>query len=307
MSCKIGMRQGIHAGLDMYVHRSITGTGICEDWLTCQTNAPVDACPERLMHKFLLVGLAAAITLGAADPRIGSWTLVSAESSLDPPNKLSVIPQHDGVHAVSSGDTRLDFTAKWDGHGAAVQGNPAFNQIELRRIGKTQAEVKEKKDAAVVAVVRYKLSADGNEMTGTTTEKGHADRITVWTRTGGAKAADNPFAGEWLQDMSKTRLRQGLVVKIEADGSDGVRFSGEFSYTARFDGKEFDLRNSTNDTVTLALVDAHTVDAIYKRDDKITQKDRWVVSADGQQMTVTTTGVLETGQQVKESLVFRHS
>jgi hypothetical protein len=57
--------------------------------------------------------------------------------------------------------------------------------------------------------------------------------------------------------------------------------------------------------VSLALVDAHTVDAIYRRDDKVAQKDRWVVSADGQQMTLTTTGTLETGQQVKENLVFR--
>jgi hypothetical protein len=185
------------------------------------------------------------------------------------------------------------------------KGNPAFNQIELRRIGKTQAEVKEKKDGAVVAIVRYKLSADGNELTGTTSEKGHADRITVWTRSGGTKAADNLFAGEWTQDLSKTRLRQGLALKIEADGNEGVRFSGEFSYSARFDGKEYDLRNSVNDTVTLELVDAHTVDSIYRRDDKIAQKDRWVVSADGQQMTVTTTGVLETGQQVRENMVFR--
>jgi hypothetical protein len=56
--------------------------------------------------------------------------------------------------------------------------------------------------------------------------------------------------------------------------------------------------------VTLALVDAHTVDSIYRRDDKIPQKDRWVVSADGQQMTLTTTGTLESGQQVRETLVF---
>jgi hypothetical protein len=264
-----------------------------------------------LMHKLALLGLcaiiqlAAAVQLGAADPRIGSWTLISAQSSLDPPNKLSIVSLHDGVHAVISGDTHLDFTAKWDGHGASVQGNPAFNQIELRRVGKTQAEVKEKKDSAVVAIVRYKLSADGNELTGTTSETGHADRITVWTRTGGTKVADNLFAGEWTQDLSKTRLRQGMALKIEADGKDGVRFSGDYSYSARFDGKEYDLRNSVNDTVTLELVDAHTVDAIYRRDDKITQKDRWVVSADGQQMTVTTTGVLETGQQVGETIVFR--
>ena len=105
--------------------------------------------------------------------------------------------------------------------------------------------------------------------------------------------------------MSKTRLAQGLALKIEADGNDGVRFAGDFSYTARFDGKEYDLRNSVNDTIALQLVDSHTVDAIYRRDNKVTQKDRYVVSPDGQQMTVTTTGMLETGQQVKESLVFR--
>jgi hypothetical protein len=257
------------------------------------------------MHKLVLLGLIAALQLGAADPRIGSWTLISAQSSLDPPNKLSIVSLHDGVHFVSSGDTHVDFTAKWDGHGAPVQGNPAFDQIEVRRISKTQAEVKEKKDGAVVAIVRYKLSADGSELTGTTSEKGHADQIAVWTRTGGTRVADNLFAGEWTQDLSKTRLRQGMALKIEADGKDGVRFSGDYGYSARFDGKEYDLRNSVNDTVTLELVDAHTVDAIYRRDDKITQKDRWVVSADGQEMTVTTTGVMETGQQVRETIVFR--
>jgi hypothetical protein len=257
------------------------------------------------MHKLAFLWLLAVLPLCAADPRIGSWTLVSAQSALDPPNKLSITSLHDGVHVVTSGDTHVDFTAKWDGHEASVQGNPAFNDIELRRINKSQAEVKEKKDGAVVALVHYKLSIDGNEMTGTTSAKGRADRIAVWTRSGGTKVADNLFAGEWTQDMSKTLLRQGLALRIEADGQDGVRFSGDFSYSARFDGKEYDLRNSVNDTVTLELVDAHTVDSVYRRDDKISRRDRWVVSPDGQQMTVTTTGVLETGQKLKENLVFR--
>jgi hypothetical protein len=186
-----------------------------------------------------------------------------------------------------------------------VEGNAAFNRLELRRVNKHEAEVKEKKDAAVVAIVHYKISTDGNELTGTTSEKGRPDQITVWTRTGGAKVADDLFAAEWTQDLTKTRMRQGLALKIEPDGTEGVRFSGDFSYTARFDGKEYDLRNSVNDTVTLQLIDAHTVDAIYRRDDKISQKDRWVVSADGQQMTVAITGTLESGQQVRESLVFR--
>lgn len=152
-----------------------------------------------------------------------------------------------------SGDTHVDFTAKLDGHEASVQGNPAFNQIELRRIDKHQVEVKEKKDGAVVVTIRDKLSRDANELTNTTSQNGHADRITVWTRIGGKKAANDLFAGEWTLDQNKTRLRQGMALKIEADGKDGVRFSGDFSYSARFDGKEYDLKNSSNNTVTLEL------------------------------------------------------
>ncbi len=204
-----------------------------------------------------------------------------------------------------SGETHLDFTANSNGHQSPAPGNLSFNQIELRRIDKRQAEVKEEKDGTAVATVREKISNDGNELTSTTATAGHPDKITVWTRSGGTKVPNDLFAGEWTQDLSKTRLRQGLVLKIEADGSGGVRFLGDFSYTAHFDGKQYDLKNSRNDTVSLELVDPHTVDASYQRDNQVTQKDRWVVSADGQQMTLTTTGTFETGQRVTEKLVFK--
>jgi len=279
----------------IYLHLDL-GTGSGRVWI----------CEDGPMRKLALLGLIAALNLGAAaDPRIGSWTLISAESSMDPPNKLSITALHDGVHVVTSGDTHVDFTANWHGHDNSVPGNPAFNQIELHRIDKNQADIKEKKDGSLVATVHEKLSMDGNELTSTTSAPGHPIQIAIWTRTGGAKVADNRFAGEWTEDLSKTRLRQGLPLKIEADGADGFRFLGDFSYTARFDGKEYNLKNSRNDTVTLQLIDPHTVDAIYKRDDQVAQKDRWVVSADGRQMTLTTTGMLETGQQVKEKLVFQ--
>jgi len=204
-----------------------------------------------------------------------------------------------------SGEAHFDFTANRNGHDSPAPGNLGFNQIDLHRIDKRQSEVTEKKDGTVVATVREQLSKDGKELTATTATVGHADKITVWTRTGGAKLANDPFVGDWTQDLSKTRSRQGLVLKIEADGSGGVRFLGDFSYTARFDGKQYDLKNSRNDTVTLELVDPHTVDAIYQRDGQVTQKDRWMVSADGQKMTLSTTGTLETGQQLTEKLVFK--
>lgn len=260
---------------------------------------------KSIVLRLALLVFLSTIQLSAADPRIGSWTLVSAQSTLNPPNKLSIIPVHDAVHVVLSGETHVEFTAKWGGHETSVEGNPAFNRVELRKIDKYQCEVKEKKDNTVVTTLRNKVSRDGKDLTITTSEIGHDDRVAVWTRSGGAKVAADPFAGEWTQDFSKTRMRQGLVLKIEADGADGVHFLGEFSYAARFDGKEYSLKNSRNDTVTLQLVDAHTVDSIYRRDGKVAQKDRWLVSGDGQQMTLTTTGELETGQQVSENIVFR--
>ena len=243
--------------------------------------------------------------LRAQDPRTGSRTLISAQSTLTPPNKLSITPLHDAVHVVMSGETHLDFTTNSNGHKSPAPGNLGFNQIELHRINKRQAEVVEEKDGVVIATVREAISTDGTELTATTMAKGHPDQVMVWTRSGGAKVARDPFAGEWTEALSKTRLRQGLVLKIETDASGTVHFSGDFSYVARFDGKQYDVRNSRNDTVLLELVDPHTVDSIYRQGDQIAGKDRWVVSADGRQMTLTTTGTYETRQRVTEKLVFR--
>ncbi|MGD0913669.1 MAG: hypothetical protein ABR928_17370, partial [Terracidiphilus sp.] len=187
-----------------------------------------------------MLALLFAVPLWAADPRIGSWKLVSAQCTLDPANKLSIIDLQDTVHVVMTGDKRMDFTAGGDGHDTPVAGNPAFDQVELHRGDKRHAEVKEKKGGALVATVREQLSADGSELAITTVIVGHPDQVTVWTRNGNAKPGRDLFAGDWTQDLSKTLMQQGYPVKIEADGNDGVRFSGEFSYTARFDGKPYD-------------------------------------------------------------------
>ncbi len=261
----------------------------------------------RFLQSFALLAAVrpAVAQLAAPDPRIGAWTLASAQSSMDPPNRLSITHLHDGVHVVMSGEKHFDFTATRNGHDSPAPGNLGFNQILLHRIDKRQAEVQEKKDGTVVATVREQLSKDGKELISTTATAGHPDQITVWTRSRGPKMANDLFVGEWTQDLSKTRLRQGMALKIEPDGNGGVRFLGDYSYTARFDGKQYDLKNSRNDTVTLELVDPHTVDATYRRDDQVTQTDRWQVSADGQQMTLSTTGTLESGQRITEKLAFK--
>ncbi|HMF62676.1 MAG TPA: hypothetical protein VK608_01210 [Edaphobacter sp.] len=271
----------------------------------CHASHTLSVEEEDRILTFLLLALFAAFQSPRVDPRIGSWTLVSAQSSMDPANRLSITPVRNGTHVVMSGETHLDFTANTNGHQAPAPGNLGFNQIELHRIDRHQVEVREMKDRALVATVREKLSKDGTELTSTTSATGHTPEITVWVRTGGTKDPKDPFAGDWTQDLSKTRMRQGSLVKIEAADSGDVRFLGDYSYTARFDGKPYDLKNSRNDTVLLQLVDPHTVDSISRRDNHVTQNDRWQVSADGKQMTLSSTATLETGQHVTEKLLFK--
>ena len=135
--------------------------------------------------------------------------------------------------------------------------------------------------------------------------RGAPIRLRCGRGAGGPVVANNLFAGEWTEDLSKTRMRQGLTLKIESNGGDGIRFTGEYSFAGRLDGKPYDLKNSRNDTVQLARVDAHTVDATYRRDDQVAQKDRWVVADDGRTMTLTTKGTLASGQKLAETLVFK--
>jgi hypothetical protein len=251
-----------------------------------------------------LLSLVSIAYAHAAEPRAGSWKLVSAQSSLDPPNRLLIVSAAGTVHVLMTGEIHLDFTAKSDGKLTPAPSNPLFDEVQIKRIDKKQAEVIEKKNGAEVGTIRNVLSKNGKELTLTTSRPGNKDQISIWSRTGAAKGVLDPFAGNWIEDMSKTRMGQGAPLKIDAIGADGVRFAYDYSYTAHFDGKRYDLHNSPNDTVQLTQVDAHSVDAIYRRDEQITQRDQWMVAPDGKTMTLLSTGTLQSGQKFTEKLVF---
>jgi hypothetical protein len=53
--------------------------------------------------------VAVSARLFAADPRIGNWKLVSADSALDPPRVLSITHAGKGVHVVISMGTTTTY------------------------------------------------------------------------------------------------------------------------------------------------------------------------------------------------------
>jgi len=77
-----------------------------------------------------------------------------------------------------------------------------------------------------------------------------------------------------------------------------------FTCPASLNLKKIALRHPTGPLRKFALFGL-TVDAIYRRDDQMTQKDRRVVSADRQKMTLPTTGTVETGLRMTEKPVFK--
>ncbi len=74
--------------------------------------------------------------------------------------------------------------------------------------------------------------------------------------------------------------------------------SWDFSYSAKLDGKDYPTENSRDDTVLLRQIDAHTVEAIYKRAGKITDQDQWTVSTDGKRSTLSADGTLRSGRRI---------
>ena len=101
----------------------------------------------------MLFGLLVAVQPGVPDPRLGVWTLISAQSSLDPPNRLSISHLHNAVHVVMSGEKHFDFTATRNGHDSSAPGNLGFDHIVLHRIDKKQARVEEKNMRQLVGVL----------------------------------------------------------------------------------------------------------------------------------------------------------
>jgi hypothetical protein len=119
-----------------------------------------------------------------------------------------------------------------------------------------------------------------------------------------AASAADPFLGEWKMNPEKSQfngrpLPQSSIARFEPD-VEGMRYTVETvdadgkgvrnTYRAKFDGKDYPAL-SAGRTVSRKRIDQNTFEATYKKDGKLTNRDRWAISPDGKTIVVTTTGV----------------
>jgi hypothetical protein len=97
----------------------------------------------------------------------------------------------------------------------------------------------------------------------------------------------------------------GDKVKVTVDGVDGMGKPAHNEWTGKFDGKDYPLMgDSSADTRSYKMVDAHTTELINKKAGKVTATGRIVVSADGMSRTVTVTGMDPMGMKVTYAAVY---
>jgi hypothetical protein len=129
----------------------------------------------------------------------------------------------------------------------------------------------------------------------------------------------DPRIGTWKLNVAKSKYSPGpipksLTVKVEPAGQ-GEKVTAEFEnadgsrtttqYTAPFDGKDYPLTGSPiANTVSLKRIDTRTTERTDKKDGKVAQTLRRVVSTDGKTMTVTTKGTNAQGKAVNNVGVF---
>jgi hypothetical protein len=101
--------------------------------------------------------------------------------------------------------------------------------------------------------------------------------------------AQSPFDGTWKTDLSKTKFSpKPLTFYISAGWYHCVSCSHAFDVQA--DGQDHAVAGQSYDTISVTIVDPHTISVVGKKGGAITFEQTRTVSPDGKTLTVKSTG-----------------
>ena len=114
-----------------------------------------------------------------------------------------------------------------------------------------------------------------------------------------AALAENPFAGTWKVDYSKSKLTGGTVTFAPAASGEILMTAGGQSYSFKLDGS--DATTPFGDTAQWTKVDDKTWQSVYKKGSTVLDTTTWKLSNDGKTLGVTSTGTKPNGDQFNEN------
>jgi hypothetical protein len=233
--------------------------------------------------------------------------MVSSHTIVDPPIKLSITATANGrgIHWLRS-PRGPEFTAEFDGLDYPVQNSPNYSQISLQQLDSHKTVAVRKANGRPPVNVELAASADGRELTVRFADTGRIDG--VWDREGKEIDARNLILGSWIYNHDKTELRDphASSLKIEAFGVNGARLVRIFEYAAQFDGKEYPVKDLANTTVTLNLLNNHTVEEVWKHDGNISDVYSAAVRDGGRYLDLTRKSLILTGEHLTQEMLFEN-
>jgi hypothetical protein len=131
--------------------------------------------------------------------------------------------------------------------------------------------------------------------------------------------AADPTIGTWKLNLAKSKYTPGPPPKSATityeETADGIKRTGEsidaegkatsFTYTAKYDGKEYPVSGSDlYDTIALKRINDDTIEATLKKSGKVGSTARRTVSKDGKTMTLTISGTNTKGEKVHNVAVY---
>ncbi len=170
-----------------------------------------------------------AAQIYAADPRLGTWKLVSVEATMDPPNMITI----------PIGESKLDD------RDYPFPASRAYDRISGHRTDANTVDGVLKKDGKEAATYRFEVSeGDPDRLRMTTTPIGGAptgglNTDQFYTRKGQSPDSSNKVIGVWVRDESHLAHDELRAFKFTAEGANSVHFeaTGGPLYTATLDGR----------------------------------------------------------------------
>ena len=131
-------------------------------------------------------------------------------------------------------------------------------------------------------------------------------------------AAQDVNMGTWKLNEAKSKFSPGAAknvtvvyaaagdsVKVTVDGVDADGKPAHNEWTGKFDGKDSPLTGDpASDTRAYKRVNDHTLGLTNKKDGKAALTGRVVISADGKNRTVTTSGTDAKGNKISSTAVY---
>jgi hypothetical protein len=242
----------------------------------------------RTVSAMAFCGLMTLSPLGVAQSAFnGTWR--PDPQTFSPTHKPDVIELADGVY-----DCRTctpPYKIKADGQDHVVSGNPYYDTLSVSATDDRTVLRNAKKSGKTVIKTKSVVSADGKTKTDVQTMFDMAPRPIEVTshssRVSAGSQGSHLISGSWrMTDLDVSNHAEDTIFKISADTLSMSDRMGH-SFSAKLDGTEAPYKGSDEFTsVSLKMIDGHTIDEFDKKSGKVVKISRWSVNPDGKTMHV---------------------